>query len=268
MSSQNFITSITRVDDGRVVVVQVRLMREEAVPEVLAGHRIEGPVRLFGVGEDDPRLGKLLVGVAPDVELPLGRSRRRVPGALEPRVLVRRVVDHQLDQHLDVPGVGGRHERLEVLERAVAGVHAPVVGDVVAVVFERRREERQDPQAGDAEPLQVIELLGDPREVADAVVVAVEERPDVRVVDDRVLYQSGSASEAGDGVSATAGRVRFGVSVATSCVLDGCPDRRARRQASTVAGSVATVASMSDRRRRSCRGFRILKTATDRPRRG
>ena len=78
-------------------------------------------------------------------------------------------------------------ERLEVLERAVAGVHAPVVGDVVAVVFERRREERQDPQAGDAEPLQVIELLGDPREVADAVVVAVEERPDVRVVDDRVL---------------------------------------------------------------------------------
>jgi hypothetical protein len=95
--------------------------------------------------------------------------------------------DDQLDEHLDVAGVGRVDERLEVVERAVARVDAPVVGDVVAVVLERRGEERQDPQAGDAEALEVVELLRQPGEVADAVVVAVEERLDVRVVDDRVL---------------------------------------------------------------------------------
>ena len=109
-----------RLDHRRVVVVQVGLVREEAVPVVLLRDRVVGPVRLLGVGEDDPRLGKLLVGVAPDVELPLGRSGRRVPRTLEPRVLIRRVVDDQLDQHLDAPLVRGAHERLEVVERAVA----------------------------------------------------------------------------------------------------------------------------------------------------
>ena len=78
-------------------------------------------------------------------------------------------------------------ERLEVVERAVARMDVPVVGDVVAVVLERRREERQQPEAGDAEVLQVIELARQAAEVADAVVVAVEERLDVRFVDDRVL---------------------------------------------------------------------------------
>ena len=124
-----------RVDDRRVVVIEIGLVREEAVPVVLPGDRIVGPVRFLGVGEDDPRLRKLLVGVAPDVELALGRSRRRVPRALEPRMLVRRVVDDQLDQHLDVPLVRGVDERLEVVERAVARVDVPVVGDVVAVVL-------------------------------------------------------------------------------------------------------------------------------------
>ena len=47
-------------DDGlhdlRIVVVQVRLMGEEAVPVVLFGDRVPGPVGGLGVGEDDARL--------------------------------------------------------------------------------------------------------------------------------------------------------------------------------------------------------------------
>ncbi len=99
-----------RLDDRRVVVIEIGLMREEAVPVVLAGDRIPGPVRLLGVGEDDPRLGKLLVGVAPDVEVALGRSGRRVARALEPRMLVRGVVDDQLDQDLEAARVRGVDE--------------------------------------------------------------------------------------------------------------------------------------------------------------
>jgi hypothetical protein len=62
-----------------------------------------------------------------------------------------------------------------------------VVRDVVAVVSQRRRIERQQPQRVDAEPLEVLELLRQAREVADAVVVAVEERAHVRLVNDCVF---------------------------------------------------------------------------------
>ena len=63
--------------------------------------------------KDDPRPGKLLVGVAPDVELALGRPRRRLARALEPRMLVGGVVDDELDEDLDVALVRRAHERLK-----------------------------------------------------------------------------------------------------------------------------------------------------------
>src|SRR5690606_41606001 len=52
---------------------------------------IPGPVGRLGIGEDDPRLGIEGVGVAPDVEVALGRSLRSAAGALEPGVLIRGV---------------------------------------------------------------------------------------------------------------------------------------------------------------------------------
>ena len=80
-----------------------------------------------------------------------------------------------------------RHEAAEVAHRAEVGIDAAVVGDVVAVVAAGARIERQQPERGDAEVLQVVELLGQPGEIADAVVVAVGERLDVKLIDDRVL---------------------------------------------------------------------------------
>ena len=71
--------------------------------------------------------------------------------------------------------------------RAEIGIDAAIVGDVVAVVAAGRWIERQQPKRGDAEFLQVVELLGQPGEVADAVVVAVGERLDVQLIDDGVL---------------------------------------------------------------------------------
>jgi len=70
-------------------------------------------------------------------------------------------------------------------------MHVPVIRDVVAVVFERRGEERQKPQARDPEAFEIVELLRQPGEVADAVVVAVKERFDVSLIDDRVLEPQG-----------------------------------------------------------------------------
>ncbi len=62
-------------------------------------------------------------------------------------MLIGGVVDDQLDEDADVPRVRRVDEPLEVVERAVARMDAQVVGDVVAVVAQRRGEEGQQPQA-------------------------------------------------------------------------------------------------------------------------
>src|ERR1700683_3792665 len=75
----------------------------------------------------------------------------------------------------------------ELLDRAVVRMDAQVVRDVIAVVAQRRREEGEEPKAGDPEILDVVQALDQAAEVADAVVVAVGESADVKLIDDRVL---------------------------------------------------------------------------------
>ena len=57
--------------------------------------------------------GKLVVGVAPDVELAIGRSGGRLPGPLKPRMLVGGVIHDQLDQYLDPPFVSRLYQPLK-----------------------------------------------------------------------------------------------------------------------------------------------------------
>ena len=127
-----------RVVHGRVLEVEVGLVREEAVEEELAALGVERPVRVLGVGEDDADVRALLVGVAPDVEVavrPLGVGA----GLLEPLVLVGGVVERQVDDDAHVALVRLRDELAELVERAELGEDRAVVGDVVAAVAQRRR---------------------------------------------------------------------------------------------------------------------------------
>ena len=71
----------------------------------------------------------------------------------------------------------------EVFDRARLGVHREVVADVIAPVAQRRGVEGKEPQAVDAEPLEVVELGDQAGDVAHAVVVAVEEAPDEHLVE-------------------------------------------------------------------------------------
>ena len=176
-----------RVEHRRVVEVQIRLVMEEAMPVVGLGGVVPAPVRGLGVGEDDPDPFVLAVGLAPHVEIALGRTGWRPARRLEPGMLVGSVVDDQLGHDADVAAVRLLDEAVEIRERAVARVDVLVVGDVVAVVTQRRRVERQQPEAVDPETFEVLELLGQAGEVADAVVGAVEKGADVRLVDDGVL---------------------------------------------------------------------------------
>ena len=176
-----------RLHHLRVVEVQVGLMMEEPVPEIRLRLVVPGPVRLLGVGEDDAHPGVPALRVAPDVEVALRRAPRRATRRLEPGMLVGGVIDDQLGDDPDPALVRLAQERAEVAQRAVARVDPLVVRDVVPVVTQRRRVEGQQPEAGDAEPLEVVELLREPGEVADAVRGRVAEGPHVRLVDDRVF---------------------------------------------------------------------------------
>ena len=179
-----------RLVDLGVVEVQVRLVAVEAVPEVLLADRVPRPVRRLGVDEDDAGVLVELVGVGPDVEVAVG-PLGILPAGLEPRVRVRRVVHDEVDDHPDAAGVGGVEEVVEVVDGADLGKDVGVVGDVVATVTQRRGHERRHPQTVHAEPLEVVELLGQAVEVADAVAVAVLERPDQHLVEDRCLEPVG-----------------------------------------------------------------------------
>ena len=102
-------------------------------------------------------------------------------------MLIRGVVDDELGDHPQLSPLGLLHEAAEILHRAEIGIDVAVVGNVVAVVAPRRWIERQQPQRGDAEILEIVQLAGQAGEIADAVVVAVGERLDVKLIDDRVL---------------------------------------------------------------------------------
>ncbi len=143
-----------------VVVVEVGLVVEEPVPEVLAALRVVGPVRRLGVDEDHPGLGPALVVVAPHVPVGL-RVGAVLSALLEPRVLVGRVVHHHVGDDPDAPAVGLARSGPGVLDVAVLREHGEEVADVVAAVAQGRLVEGQQPEAVDAEPLEVVELLGE-----------------------------------------------------------------------------------------------------------
>ena len=162
-------------------------MRIEPVPKKGPGHRIEAPVRFFRVGEDDPRIGVAAVVVGPDVEPAPRGSGLSAARALEPGVLVGGVVDNKLRDHPKTARMRRGDEPAHVLDRAVFGMHVEVVGDVVAVVAPWRRIEGQEPDRGRAQLGDVVELLGQPAQVTDAVVVRIEERLHVHLIEDRIL---------------------------------------------------------------------------------
>ena len=173
--------------DRRVRVVQVGLVRVEAVPVVGVRDGIPRPVRGLEVPEDDPRLRVAVRRIPPHVEITRRRSALGPPRTLEPGMLVGRVVRDELGDDPQAAAMRLDDEAPGVGERAVHGVDIGVVGNVVPVVPERRGVERQQPEGGDPEVLEVVELLDQPGKVADAVGVAVEEGADVKLVDDRVL---------------------------------------------------------------------------------
>ncbi len=95
------------LDHLGIVEVEIGLVRIEAMPVVGLGDRIPGPVGTLGVDEDDARALVFLIGVRPDIEVARYRAWLGAAGALEPWMLVGRMVDHQLGDDAQTALVGG-----------------------------------------------------------------------------------------------------------------------------------------------------------------
>ncbi len=157
------------------------------MPVIGLGDRVPGPVGLFGVSKNDARVFIFFVGVAPHVIVALRRSGSGEPSALEPGVLIGGVVDDQFDHYLQTAVVSGVKKGLKIFQRAIAGMHGEIVGDVVAVVAQRRSKKRQQPDAGDAELLQVVQLFQQALKISDAIVVGIFKRLDVQLINNGVF---------------------------------------------------------------------------------
>ncbi len=176
-----------RLEYLRIIEIQIRLMRIKAVPVIGLRHRVPAPVRSLGVGKDDARFRKFLVGVAPHVIIAKGRSGFGAAGALEPWMLVRGVIDHQFGNDAQIAAMRFPNEDFEIRHSAVSGIDVLVLGNVIPVVAQRRRVKWQQPQRGDAEILQIVQFAAQPLEVADAVVIGIEKRLNMQLINNRVL---------------------------------------------------------------------------------
>src|SRR5438552_18700757 len=96
-----------------------------------------------------------------------------------------------------------------------------VARDIVAVVPERRRIEGKQPDRGYAEVLQIVELARQAAEIADAVVIRVEKRLDVQLVNDGVLEPDGVAAVEGHGTRFVRHRGEFRRSGGLQCEAPG-----------------------------------------------
>ena len=97
------------------------------------------------------------------------------------------VVHDEVGDHAHASLVCGVDQLDEVAEVAELGQHLEEVGDVVAAVAQWRLIDGQQPDAVDAEPVEVVELLGQPSDVPGAVGVGVVETADQYLVKDRAL---------------------------------------------------------------------------------
>src|SRR5215475_15800231 len=107
------------------------------MPVVCSRRRIPGPIRRLEILKDDSGFFEASWRIAPYVELALRTARRGPACALEPAVLIRSMIDHELGDHPQLAAMRLGKEFLEVLERSIGRMHRKKVGDIIAIITHR-----------------------------------------------------------------------------------------------------------------------------------
>src|ERR1700723_3075437 len=83
--------------------------------------------------------------------------------------------------------MGLAHEYLEVPQSSARRMNIDVVGNIVPIVTHRRRIKGKQPERGDPQRVQVIELRGQTGKITDSVSIAVVEGTDAQLIENGVL---------------------------------------------------------------------------------
>ncbi len=141
---------------GRILPVEIRLLRGEQVQVILFALRVPAPGVAAKLGA--PVVGQLLRrAVSPDVELAV--RARFVQRLAEPGVLRGGVVKHHVQHDANAARVRLSDQLVEIIQRAVGRIDGGVVRHVVAVVHLRRDIKRRQPDGVNAEGFQIVQTL-------------------------------------------------------------------------------------------------------------
>src|SRR4030095_10159669 len=128
--------------------IEIWLKLVKTMKVVLTCNGITGPRCLLYTWKYDPLFPFGRARLLPDIPVPVIRSRV-LPSGFKPGMPVRRVVDHEIDDHPHPDLLRVIHELDELAKRAVLWVYPIIVGNVVAIVAIRGRIKRLKPHAGD-----------------------------------------------------------------------------------------------------------------------
>src|SRR6476620_11884553 len=112
------------------------------MPVVRFCNRIPRPVRCFEIFENDSRILVFFRGVAPDVEIWVGKvvtmtdladsascCRYSASRLLEPRVLIGSVIDYQFSDHPQIACMRRSQKRSEIIQCAEVWIDIKIVGN-------------------------------------------------------------------------------------------------------------------------------------------
>ena len=152
--------------------------------EILPPPRLPRPRR--PAEHRQPVVGRrpIRTGIGPDIPV---RLRRRPAGSAvqEPRVPIRRMAPHLVDQHLQSQPMSPSQKRVEIRHRPENRIDLDIIRHVIAEIPLRRHEERTKPDRIDAKPRDMLQPFGHPAQIANAVAVRIAKAPRIDLIDHR-----------------------------------------------------------------------------------
>ena len=98
---------------------------------------------------------------------------------------------YQVQADFNLTPVGFPAESIEVPVGSIAWRDPVIVRYIIAGILERRHKTRINPYRVDAQPLQVIQFLNYPRDIADAVSVSIGKALRINLVKDGLIKPRG-----------------------------------------------------------------------------
>ncbi len=93
------------------------------------------------------------------------------------------MVGHDVDDDLDAARVSRSDHVIEVVKRAETWVDIAVVRHIIAAIDKRRWVKRAQPDGLDTQPLKIVHLLGNARDIAQTRTSRILKRARVDLID-------------------------------------------------------------------------------------